>query len=127
MAGTGVGLQPRTTKGEHNDNTLRENPIARAYAELPAHRYRLKGPTFTGNEDVEQFTQEFSDVADVTQWPPKIALIQLRRALTEQADLYRPGASVAGVFAALRACFGISAVDAKARIQRLRHDPHTTL
>jgi len=80
MARTGVGLQPQPTEGEHNDNILMANPMAGAYVELPAHRYRLKAPTFTGNEDVEQFIQEFSDVADVAQWSPKVALMQLRMA-----------------------------------------------
>jgi len=77
-----------------------------------AHRYRLKAPTFTGREDVEQFIHEFEDVVDITQWPPSVALIQLRMALIEQAKPYGLGTSIDGIFAALRACFGISAVDA---------------
>jgi len=31
------------------------------------------------------------------------------------------------IFASLRARFGISAIDARAHLQRLRRDPHTTL
>jgi len=56
-----------------------------------AYRYCLKAPTFTGREDVEQFIQMFSDVIDITQWPPRVALIQLRMALTEQAKPKRTG------------------------------------
>jgi len=38
-----------------------------AHRELPDYRYRLKAPVFTGNENMEQFIQEFSDVVAVTQ------------------------------------------------------------
>jgi len=61
------------------------NPEAPVLQEEEAYRYRLKAPVFTGLEDVEQFIQEFSEVIDITQWPLRVALIQLRMALTEQA------------------------------------------
>jgi len=48
-------------------------------------------------------------------------------ALTEQAKPYGLGASVDGIFAALQARFDISAIDARARLQGLRHDPRTPL
>jgi len=37
------------------------------------------------------------------------------------------GPDIDGVFASLRAHFGISAIDARPRLQRLRRDPHTPL
>jgi len=40
-----------------------------------ADRYRLQAPIFTGLEDIEQFIQKFNDVIDITQWPPRVALI----------------------------------------------------
>jgi len=40
-----------------------------------AYKYRLKAPVFTGLEDVEHFIQEFSEVINITQWPPRVALI----------------------------------------------------
>jgi len=92
-----------------------------------AYRYRLKAPVFTGLEDVEQFIQEFSDVIDITQWPPKVALIRLRMALTEQAKPYGLGTSVDGIFATLRARFSISAIDARARLQGLCREPRMLL
>jgi len=85
-----------------------------------AYRYRLKVPVFTGLEDVEQFIQEFSNVIAITQWPPRVALIQLRMALTEQAKPYGLGASIDRIFTALQARFGISVVDARVRLQGLR-------
>jgi len=48
-------------------------------------------------------------------------------ALTEQAKPYGLGSSVDGIFTALRASFGISAVDAKARFQRLLREAYTPL
>jgi len=83
-----------------------------------AYEYRLEAPVFTGLGDVEQFIREFNEVAAITQWPPRIALIQLRMALTEQAKPYGLGTSANGIFAALQARFSISAVDARARLQR---------
>jgi len=48
-------------------------------------------------------------------------------ALSEKAKPYGTGPDIDGIFASLRAHFGISAIDARARLQRLRRDPHTTL
>jgi len=92
-----------------------------------AYRYQLKAPVFTGLEDVEQFIQEFSEVIDNTQWPPRVTLIQLRLALTEQAKSYGLGTNVDGIFTALRARFGISVVDARVRLQGLRRKARTLL
>jgi len=85
-----------------------------------AYRYRLKAPVFTGLEDVEQFIQEFREVIDITQWPPRVAFIQLRMILREQAKLYGLGDSVEGIFTALWGRFGISVIDEKVRLQGLR-------
>jgi len=92
-----------------------------------AYRYRLKAPVCTGLEDVEQFIQEFSEVMEITQWPPRVALIQLRMALTEQAKPYGLMTSVDGIFTALRARFGISVVGARVRLQGLCHEVRAPL
>jgi len=46
-------------------------------------------------------------------------------ALTEQVKPYGLGTSVDGIFTALRACFGISVVDARVRLQGLRREART--
>jgi len=84
-----------------------------------AYKYRLKAPVFTAIEDVEQFIREFSEVLAVTQWPPRVALIRLQEALMEQARPYGQGRSITEIFTALRSRFDISAIDARARLQRL--------
>jgi len=66
-------------------------------------------------------------VTDIALWPPRVALVQLRMAPTEQAKPYRLGTSIKGIFAALRARFGISAVDVRVRLQRLCRGPRTPL
>jgi len=47
--------------------------------------------------------------------------------LVEKAKPYWLGPDVGGIFAALRTRFGISPIDARARLQGLRHDPRTFL
>jgi len=64
---------------------------------------------------------------EIAQWPPRVALLKLRMALKDKAKPYGTGPDVDRIFASLRACFGIFAIDARARLQRLRHDPHTPL
>jgi len=90
-------------------------------------KYRLKVPTFTGIEDVEQFASEFHETWDITQWPPRVALAKLRGALTGEAKPYGQRPSVDGILVALRARFGITAPDARSRLQRLLRKENTPL
>jgi len=64
---------------------------------------------------------------EVAQWPLRVALLKLRMALMDKAKPYGVGPDINGIFASLRARFGISAIDAQACLQRLRRDPHTPL
>jgi len=43
---------------------------------LPMKRYHLRASTLCGEEDVEQFIAEFSDVAVICSWPVGITLIR---------------------------------------------------
>jgi len=45
----------------------------------------------------------------------------------DKAKPYGLGQDLNNIFAFLWACFGISTIDAQARLQRLQHDPHTPL
>jgi len=73
--------------------------------------YRLKIPTFTGRESVEQFIQTFQDLRNFARWPPRMALLKLRTALTDKAKPYGGGNDTASIFASLRARFGIPAMN----------------
>jgi len=48
-------------------------------------------------------------------------------ALRDKAKPYGARSDIDEIFASLRARFGISTIDARARLQRLRRDPHTPL
>jgi len=61
---------------------------------LPMDRYHLWAPIFSGEEDVEQFITEFSDVTAICQWPARVTLIQLRLCLTRPAKSYGIGQDV---------------------------------
>jgi len=129
MAPANAELPTQQAEGEHDDNVVPVNPEIkerRAPRELNEDIYQLKAPTFMG-EKVEQFIQEFNDVMEVAQWPPRVALLKLRMSLIDKAKLYGLGPDINSILASLPARFGISAIDAWARIQKLRHDPHTSL
>jgi len=64
---------------------------------------------------------------EVAQWPPRIALLKLRIALSDKAKPYGVGPDIDEIFASLRIRFGIATVDARASLQILRRDPHTPL
>jgi len=50
---------------------------------------------------------------EVTQWPPRAALLKLRMSLMDKAKSYGLEPDINIIFAFLRARFGISAIDAQ--------------
>jgi len=91
------------------------------------YKYRLKVPIFAGIEDIEQFISEFNETWAITQWPPRVALVKLWRALTGEAKLYGQRPNIDRIFAALRDRFGTTALDARFRLQRLLRKEDTSL
>jgi len=121
----------RRNEGEEVNDTIHVEPVVRGERRAPGEyyedRYRLTAPTFSDKEPLEQFVSEFQDVMEIAQWPPKVALIKLRRALTEQARPFGQRRSVPEVLSALRSRFGVPALEARARLQRLLQDRSTSL
>jgi len=114
MATANAELPTQQAEGEHDNNVVPVNPViekGRAPRKLNEDRYRFKAPTFTGEEEAEQFIQEFNDVMEVAEWPPRMALLKLRMSLMDKAKPYELGPDINSIFASLRACFGISAID----------------
>jgi len=115
MAKEGTEIPIPLNEGEEDDVAIPIEPVVleevRAPRELNEDRYRLKAPIFSGDEAVEQFIQEFQDVMEVAQWPPRVALLKLQMALTDKAKPYGVGPDIDGIFTSLRARFGISAID----------------
>jgi len=107
-------------RGERDNVAIPREPVVleevRVRRELYEDRYRLEAPTFTGEEEVEQFIQEFQEVLEIAQWKPRVALHKLRMALRDKAKPYGTGPDIDGIFASLRARFGISPIDARARL-----------
>jgi len=116
-----------TTLHAEGERTHIVNPRGLIQAGEETYKYRLKVPTFTGIEDVEQFASEFHETWDITQWPPRVALAKLRGALTGEAKPYGQRPNIDGIFVALRARFGITAPDARSRLQRLLRTEDTPL
>jgi len=116
-----------TTLHAEGERTHIVNPRRLIQPREETHKYRLKTPTFTVVEDVEQFASEFHETWDITRWPPRVALAKLRGALTGEAKPYGQRPSVNGIFVASRARFGITAPDARSCLQRLLRKEDTPL
>jgi len=131
MAEEGTELPIPLNEGERENVAIPIKPVVleevRVRREHYEDRYRLEVPAFTGEKAVEQFIQEFQELMEIAQWPPRVALLKLRMVLRDKAKPYGTRPDIDGISDSLRVRFGISAIDARARLQRLRRDPHTTL
>jgi hypothetical protein len=88
---------------------------------------QFKTPTFDGQGDVELFIQQFLEVSVANRWEETATLLHLRETLKEGArDCGRPR-TLEGIFVALRARYGFSPREARARLGALKRDQQTTL
>ena len=87
----------------------------------------FKAPQYEATGDVDYFIRQFSEVATANNWAQAAGLIHLRAALRENARDCGKAETMAGVFAALRARFGMTAREARARLATLRRDSKITL
>ena len=93
----------------------------------PRPRQYFKAPEYNGTGDVEFFVTQFGEVAEANEWTAIASLLHLREALKEGAkDCGRAG-NLAGVFTALRARYGLTPREARARISTLRKDNRASL
>jgi len=115
MAEEGIKLPIPRNEEEEDDIVTPVDPavwdMVRVVIGFEKTIYRLKVPTFTGKESVEQFIQTFQELRNFARWPPRMALLKLRTALTDKAKPYGGGMDIVSIFASLRARFGISAMD----------------
>lgn len=102
--------------------------LERAMRQPPAEaRDRFKAPTFDGTTDVGFFIRQFEDVAQANQWEEASARIHLRASLTDAAATCGQAEDTEHIFTALRARFGITRSEAKARLVTLRREQRTSL
>ena len=87
----------------------------------------FKAPQFDGDGDVEYYIQQFIDVAAANQWTGPAQLLYLRESLREGARDCGKAPDVEGVFTNLRARYGLTPREARARLTVLRKEARTTL
>jgi hypothetical protein len=98
-----------------------------AQGQLARPRQPFKTPEFNGKTDVEFFIIQFAEVAEANDWRPAASLLHLRETLKEGSKDCGRANSVLGVFAALRARYGLSPREARAKLSALRKDVRGTL
>ena len=90
-------------------------------------RETYKTPQYDGSGDVNYFVRQFEAVAEANEWGQEAMFLHLREALREGArDCGRPD-TVTGIFAALRARYGLSPREARARLTHMKKDFKTPL
>jgi len=105
------GRRRRWNDDEHMDRRPRE----------------FKLPSYDGKTDVELFIQEFEEIRDANDWNRGASRLHLKGALVDSArDCGRPP-TLEGVLDALRARFGLTTREARAKLASLRKEPNTTL
>ena len=84
-------------------------------------------PIFTGKGDVELFIRQFTDVPAANDWSNVATLLHLRKALEKEAGECSRGGDMRDIFTSLRARYGMTAREARAKLAGLRRDSKTTL
>ena len=92
----------------------------------PAQLAHFKPPKFNGVGNVETFIQQFVDTMDANEWAPVASVLHLRGCLEEARECDASG-DLQGIFAALRARFGLTPREARAKLSRLRREYKVTL
>ena len=93
---------------------------------VPA-RDRFKAPEYDGSGDVDYFIQQFADVAEANGWTAGASLLHLRAALKAAAQDCGKAGTIPEITAALRARFGLTTREARAKIISLKRGHKTSL
>ena len=90
-------------------------------------KHTFEPPSVNGEGDVELFVKQFSDVAVANDWTQPGTLLHLRTALRDGATDCGRASTAIGIFTALRARYGLSPREARARLVSLTRDSKTSL
>ena len=90
-------------------------------------RNSFRPPLFKGDGDVELFIQQFQEVATANEWTPMATMLHLRESLEDKAQGCSRADTTPGIFAALRARFGLTAREARNQIANLKRDSRCPL
>ncbi len=104
-----------------------QNALTNPLPPMRVEREKFQPPSFDGTGDVNFFIHQFEDVAAANEWGGGPARIHLRAALKDSATACGQAETVEGIMTALRARFGMTSREAKAKLATLRRDSKTTL
>ena len=93
----------------------------------PAHREVFKAPDFTGEGNVEDFVQQFQEVAMANEWSEMATLLHIRTHLKDDARECGSYPTLEEVFEALRAKYGLTVREARTRLTSLKRDARLSL
>ena len=93
----------------------------------PAAQTPFKAPSYDGNGDIDYFIRQFEAVADANGWNRGATLLHLREALKAEAQECGRPETLAGIYAALRARYGLTPREARTRLAALRKEHGTPL
>ena len=93
----------------------------------PPPAQAFKAPRYTGVGSVEVFIQHFQDVAETNNWAPGAALLHLRGVLEDEARDCGAAGTVDGIFAKLRARYGMTPREARAKLTSIKKEFKTSL
>lgn len=98
-------------------------------AHQPQHEARtyFKTPHYDGQGEVEYFIHQFRSVVDTNQWNAGAAFLHLQEALKVGAQDCGQPETLAEIYAALRARYGLSLREARARLTTLKKEFRTLL
>lgn len=91
------------------------------------HREVFKAPDFTGEGNVEDFIQQFEEVATANEWSKMATLLHIRTHLRDDARECGSHATLEEVLEALRAKYGLTVREARTRLTNLKRDPKLSL
>ena len=93
----------------------------------PPPAQAFKAPRYTGVGSVEVFIQHFQDVAETNNWAPGAALLHLRGVLEDEARDCGAAGTIEGIFAKLRARYGMTPREARAKLTSIKKEFKTSL
>lgn len=127
-AGRQAGREAGSQAGGHFDRLAEAlEKLTTASQQTELTRERFPTPQFEGTGDVDYYIRQFSDVTQANKWQPDVAILHLRAALKGAAIDCGKATTLSGVFENLRARFGLTPREAKARLAGLKRDSRTSL
>ena len=102
--------------------TIIEQMMGNGKQQVTPSPREFKAPEFNGQDDVEYFLRQFAEVAQANRWDARSQTLHLRSALKEGARDCGKAEGFSGIAAALRARYGISPREARARLLSLKKE-----